>query len=245
MDAIGNPCSPLSASDVNTPLESGARSRVQPGSAKTPMSEIDTFITSLGRIQLPRVFNPYADTCPDHDKRGAPAIRRKNLRLVFEAGLAKGVETLWIGRDLGHRGGRRTGIALTDERHLSILERRLGIEGLTKATRTESMTERTAADVWQSVGRLKDVPIFWNAFPLHPHKAEESLSNRKHTRREFEVTEHFMSKLLLLFRPVRIIALGNDAHLVLTRLGQSSTLVRHPSYGGQAKFRLGIEAAYR
>ena len=87
--------------------------------------------------------------------------------------------------------------------------------------------------------------MLWNAFPLHPYKREESLSNRKHTRMEIEATEHFLSEFLCLFRPARLVALGNDAHLVLTRLGHRSTLVRHPSYGGQAKFRLGIENAYR
>jgi len=34
-----------------------------------------------------------------------------------------GSNTIWMGRDLGYRGGRRTGLALTDEAHLPLFSR--------------------------------------------------------------------------------------------------------------------------
>ena len=73
------------------------------------------FIEQLAKLRFDGVFNPYADICPEHDKADAPAIRRRNLAFALEAALNCRVESLWIARDLGYRGGRRTGLALTDD----------------------------------------------------------------------------------------------------------------------------------
>src|SRR5471030_1838685 len=76
------------------------------------------FVNALSELKLDNVFNPYADTCPVHDRSDAVSARRRNLRGYLKAAAAIGVDTIWMGRDLGYRGGRRTGLALTDERHL-------------------------------------------------------------------------------------------------------------------------------
>jgi hypothetical protein len=65
------------------------------------------FIDALAALRFSDTFNPYTDACPDHDGVDAPHIRRENLRLVLEAALAGGVDSIWIARDLGYRGGRR------------------------------------------------------------------------------------------------------------------------------------------
>ena len=152
---------------------------------------------------------------------------------------------MWVGRDLGYRGGRRTGIALTDEVNLPVLAGRLGIKGLQKATRSEVVAERTAGDVWRAVDRLPEVPVFWNAFPFHPHIGDVPNSNRKHTSAEAAATESVLDEFLSMFSPMRLLALGNDSYASLTRLGRTPVLVRHPSYGGQQQFHAGIEEAYR
>src|SRR5687767_984828 len=98
------------------------------------MSRIAAFVDGLAAFRLKNVFNPYGDHCQQHDRPDAPVIRRENLRLVLEASLAKGLDSVWVGRDLGYRGGRRTGIALTDEPHLPELATRLGKIALMRAT---------------------------------------------------------------------------------------------------------------
>ena len=67
---------------------------------KTP----DTFAAALAETQLPSVFNPYCETCSDHDREDAPLVRRRNLARCLEAALAARVDTIWIARDLGYRG---------------------------------------------------------------------------------------------------------------------------------------------
>jgi len=53
-----------------------------------------------------------------------------------------------------------------------------------------------------------------------------------------------LESLLAWLRPARIVALGNDAHRALARMGRQAVCIRHPSYGGQAAFVAGISNAY-
>src|SRR5260370_10396400 len=95
---------------------------------------INTFLSQLSEISLPNVFNPYRDWCDEHDHSASPTIRRMNLRLYLERAIASEVDSVWLGRDSGYPGARRTGIALTDEIHLETLERHFAIGGIVKAT---------------------------------------------------------------------------------------------------------------
>ncbi|EHP91332.1 uracil-DNA glycosylase [Methylorubrum extorquens] len=194
------------------------------------------FINDLAALRFPGAFNPYAESCPEFDVADAPRVRRENLRLVLEAAISKGVDSIWIARDLGYRGGRRTGLALTDEAHLSAHAGLYGSLPLARATRGPIVTERTAKVVWQilsSVGR----PVFlWNVFPLHPHGAAGPLSNRCHNRFEREASSHFLEWLIAELRPKTLVAIGRDAQAALTDLGIKAERVRHPSYGGQGEF---------
>jgi hypothetical protein len=78
------------------------------------------FVEALTAIQLDGVFNPYSDRCILHDRADAPQRRRANLLAVVEAASEDGIDSVWIARDLGYRGGRRTGLPLTDEIHLQM-----------------------------------------------------------------------------------------------------------------------------
>lgn len=195
----------------------------------------ETFIETLAALRFPDVFNPYADTCSEYDVVDAPSIRRRNLRLVLEAAICCGIDTMWVARDLGYRGGRRTGLALTDEIHLDSHASLYGRLPLERATRGPAVAERTAAIAWRvlaSIGR----PVFlWNVFPLHPHGAS-SLTNRAHTREERDAASHLMRWLLTELRPKRLVAIGRDAQAALAQLGMRAMQVRHPSYGGQGEF---------
>ncbi len=208
------------------------------------MSRVHSFVRELSTCRIDHVFNPYAETCPEHDRSDAAAIRRRNLRDVIEATLAIGVSTMWFGRDLGYRGGRRTGLALTDEAHLHVLRQTLGTPRVIKATSTDSVAERTAQEIWRMVRCLPQPPFLWNVFPFHPHEPNNPMTNRRHTLAEARLAEDILATVLRWFAPERVVALGQDAYKALTRLGYEPVAVRHPSYGGQAAFLFGIRALY-
>ena len=152
---------------------------------------------------------------------------------------------MWIARDLGYRGGRRTGLALTDEFHLPCYAKLFGLPSLQKATTGRAIAERTATVVWRVLNLIDRSIFLWNIFPLHPHKPGEPRTNRCHKRFERKACEQLNLSLIKMLRPRNIIAIGRDAHLVLTDLGIEAVKVRHPSYGGQSEFIAGITRYYR
>lgn len=202
------------------------------------------FVSELSAMQMPSVFNPWSDRCAVHDRRDAAGRRRDNLERVLEAALDARVETIWIARDLGYRGGRRTGVPLTDEVHLDHAGVLMGGISLERATQGPIVAERTAAIVWRVLTRIGQPVMLWNVFPFHPHEAGDPLSNRCHTRSERESTWPLLQALVEMIRPKRIVAIGRDAYLALDEIGVPTSAVRHPSYGGQRDFIAGMFGIY-
>jgi uracil-DNA glycosylase len=207
---------------------------------KTPKS----FVAVLSQIRLPSVFNPYLECCPVHDRLDAARVRRRNLVHCLEAALALRIDTIWIARDLGYRGGRRTGVPLTDEIHLGQAGVLLGGITLDRATRGPVVAERTAAIVWDILLRIDEPTVLWNIFPLHPYEADHPFSNRRHTRAERDATWPLLAALIAMIRPRRIIAIGQDSRAALASIDIPVRVVRHPSYGGQAEFIAGVRQIY-
>lgn len=207
---------------------------------KTP----STFADALAATSLASVFNPYSDCCPDHDRPDAARLRKHNLVRCLEAAIDARVDTIWIARDLGYRGGRRTGLPLTDEVHLSSAGSLLGGIVLDRATRGPIVAERTAAVIWRMIAKVGAPVVLWNVFPLHPHEAGDPMSNRCHSRAERDATWPFLTALIDMIAPQRIVAIGRDAGLALAGIDIPVLTVRHPSYGGQAEFLAGVHAIY-
>lgn len=205
---------------------------------------VQQFIDQLSNVSLPNVFNPYSDLCSEHDHPESSAIRRSNLENYLDAAALCGVDSVWIGRDYGYRGGRRTGIALTDETHLTTLEKHFGIQGMSKATIGETIKERTASQVWNIISEVQANVFLWNVFPFHPYECGNPMSNRRHTVREFNYCRDLLICLLEWFKPKQIIALGADAHKAVLQLGFEVFRVRHPSYGGHIEFATAIRKLY-
>jgi hypothetical protein len=194
----------------------------------TALPNVATFIEQLAELQFDCAFNPYAEACAEHDKADAPEIRRRNLALVLDAAVSRGVESIWIARDLGYRGGRRTGLALTDEVHLGAHAALLGTAPLARSTRGPVVAERTATIIWQMLNELQRPIFLWNVFPLHPHARDDPM----------------LMWLLETLKPKTVIAIGQDAQLSLADLDVMAYKVRHPSYGGQTEFCAGVRNHY-
>jgi uracil-DNA glycosylase len=203
-----------------------------------------SFVDALADLRLPSVFNPYIDNCKVFDRADAASRRRRNLEKFLGAALAANVQTIWVARDLGYRGGRRTGIPLTDELHLDNVTQLFSGIALQRATKGPVVTERTAAIVWRVIASIDEPVMLWNVFPFHPHQPEHSFSNRCHTRVERETTFPLLQALIEMIQPKRLVAIGRDAQLALSELKTQVIGVRHPSYGGQSEFIAGVQALY-
>lgn len=199
------------------------------------MNAAARFVSKVRSLKFANAFNPYLDRCPVHDRADAPAKRAAALRAILEAASSRGTHSVWIGRDLGYRGGRRTGLALTDDVHVATHGDRWGLN-IDRTTKGPAMKERTAALAWSVLEQI-ELPVFlWNVFPLHPHDPKLPFTNRSHNSAERAAGEELLSDLLNLLRPERVVALGADAARCAERVAGSCVRIRHPSYGGQADF---------
>lgn len=203
------------------------------------------FVKAVADLRFENCFNPYVDRCETYDRQDAPLQRAQALSAIVERAAEADIESIWIGRDLGYRGGRRTGLALTDEVNAGAHTSRWGFES-ERPTVGAVVAERTAAVIWTMLRQI-EAPIFlWNVFPLHPHEPDEPFTNRTHNSRERRAGEEILALLIGMLRPRRIFAIGNDAANVARRIEHSLPVVavRHPSYGGQSQFVKQIRTAY-
>lgn len=203
-----------------------------------------TLVDALADIRLENVFNPYSQRCEQFDRRDAPRIRRENLVAFLQAARDEGVDTIWVARDLGYRGGRRTGVPLTDEVHLDVAASTFQSLELCRATKGPAVAERTANIIWRVITQLGKPVCLWNVFPLHPFEPGEQLTNRCHTRAERDACRSLLLELLAMLQIKDVIAVGRDAQQGLAELRIATLNVRHPSYGGQTEFVQGICSIY-
>lgn len=203
------------------------------------------FVKAVASLRFDNTFNPYADRCEVHDRYDAPQRRARALSAVIEQATKTRIDAIWIGRDLGYRGGRRTGLALTDDVNVARHAQRWNVR-VERQTKGEAVAERTAAVIWGMLDQIDEAVFLWNVFPLHPHESGLPFTNRQHNARERQAGEEILSLLVELLRPRRLLAVGNDAFGAATRIagGFPVTLVRHPSYGGQRQFERQITELY-
>lgn len=204
------------------------------------------FVQAVAALQFENCFNPYSDRCKTYDREDAPARRAAALSAIVERAARQPIDAIWIGRDLGHRGGRRTGLALTDDVHIQQHARRWDLV-TERPTTGAAVSERTAAVIWSVLDRIDSNVFLWNVFPLHPHELGDPFTNRQHNATERRAGEHLLEALVTLLKPARIIAVGNDAATAAGKLAVTAPIVcvRHPSYGGQNQFLRQISELYK
>lgn len=203
------------------------------------------FVNELHAIKIKDVFNPYAMRCAQCDTDDAPQRRTSALLAILKVAIDRDIDSIWIGRDLGYRGGRRTGLAFTDDIHIAAHAARWGIK-IDRPTKGEIIGERTATVIWNILMEIDAATFLWNVFPFHPHERDKPLSNRSHNSSERHIGEEILDQLVVLLKPKRLVAVGNDAAAATRRFSAKAKLVhvRHPSYGGQTKFIKQVRSLY-
>jgi len=205
------------------------------------IADLEPFLSRLAAIPSPPdTVNPWSDETP------YGAIRRNNLRLFFEQLLERGVDTMLVGEAPGYQGCRRTGIGFTSEPQLIGGIPDLELFGEERGYRLTGefptmRKEPSATIVWGELARHRFTPVIWSAFPFHPHKPGNPLSNRAPKRAEIEFGRGIVLDLMEAFQIERVFAVGNVGHASLAAAGIDAPKVRHPSQGGKNDFVAGIE----
>lgn len=146
--------------------------------------------------------------------------------------------SIWIAEALGHRGGRRTGLAMTDDSNLRKVVKLLGIQNIRSAC-INQVKEMTASQIWSLLEKLPigDIPFLWNIFPFHPYQHTKSISNRPLKSNELKEAEDIFHCLFEFFEFDQIFAIGKKSFQKLKIMGYDPTYIRHPSHGGSKIFR--------
>ena len=186
---------------------------------------IDEFIDELASEERALCENFYKDK-----------NKRNNLKEYLEEMLKRKPKILFVGEALGYLGCAITGIPFTDERVIKeykCLPGNYVIKGCQK--------ERSAKAMWDVLKSIDNIPLLWNAFPLHPHLDGNTMSNRAPNYREKkEIGEKYIKYIVELFDIKEIYAVGLQAFDTLKSMDvpmfvkiKKKSYIRHPSYGGK------------
>lgn len=206
---------------------------------ESDMDFIGNFISKLANTETSnKLFNPFVDICPIHDKKNAPLIRQRNLQLLLEAHMKLKTKMIWLFEAPSYLGARRSGAPFVNEGMFTEIEQILQTSRkFEKATHTDSKTAITTRITWRVAKELALKPLIWEALPFHPHNLDQPLSNRKPSLEEMASYKHFLIQILEIFNPIDILAIGRVAENGLNSLGVKATYVRHPAQGGAKIFR--------
>ncbi len=198
------------------------------------MSSIENFISKLKQqMDTPTVTNPYLNQ-----------DIADNLFLYLVAmNKIIGKRILLVGEAPGYKGCKITGIPFTSgkvfERFSHPLLKEIGWQ--LKLRQVES--ENTATIVWEYLSKQETIPLFWNAFPFHPHPPGNENINRTPTFHEISLGISYLKKIHSIFKPGVVAGIGSKG-LECARKAfpeQDITYIRHPSFGGKYEFISGMD----
>lgn len=194
-----------------------------------PQNAITTLINALAEAPSSKtLFNPFRDQ-----------ELASNLRQYLHFLALNPVRLALIGEAAGHRGCALTGMAFTSPETLRVSQNDFFSAHRGTLHRQGDIFEPSGRYVWGVVDAHAIIPLLWNALPLHPHEPGKPRTNRTPTRNELKMGESFLIRVLDIFRPEVVIAVGRKAEQSLNTLfpGLKFTTVRHPSMGGSTLFR--------
>ena len=205
-------------------------------------NRIATFIHRLARTDSSAdSYNEYAYG------PAANTIRRGNLSRYLHEMAERQPDSLLVMEAPGYRGCRLTGVPVTSRKillagipELAMFGTSRGFENVPEPGFERIQGEQSATIVWETLRQLKVVPLIWNTYPFHPHRADLALSNRRPRAAETALGTTFLASIIEWFNPKQIIAVGNVAYDTLRALDLECSRVRHPAQGGKNEFVAGL-----
>lgn len=205
-------------------------------------SSIAAFVERMSQSAAgPNAANPFDRSQPGN------AVRRRNLERYLEQLAERHPTTLLVGEAPGYRGMRITGVPFTNTvllrqgvAHFDMLGTANGY--VVPDDLPGVAAEPTATVMWRVLAELDFLPVLWSAYPLHPHRPGNPLSNRTPTSAEAAEWAWSWQALQKLFSITSVVAVGNIAQQSMARAGFTVPRVRHPAHGGREKFALGLRA---
>ena len=202
--------------------------------------QIDLFPLPSRTEQNP-LFNLYSCVEPSVDRVDADQIRRENLGFYLSS-FPRCPEVLVVGEAPGWRGCRFSGVPFTSEAQAA--GGKLPFWGERSSKQFTPHSEASASIFWSTMRPYFPQFLTWNCLPLHPHKPGLPQSNRHATQNEASRFDHILCSIIHILQPNIILAVGRLAQDNLTSLGFDCISIRHPSHGGAAAFKSGIQASF-
>ena len=195
---------------------------------------ISSYVASLSkRRNSETVFNPYRTKA-----------LANNLELYLNYIISQsGAKILLIGEAPGYKGCRLTGIPFSSGALIKAKQHKIFSDISGDVVLKKVDLENSASAVWESLVAVKYYPLFWNAFPFHPHPKGNSNKNRAPNKQEMIEGQEYLSALAEIFSPTVIAGIGRKGESAGKQVFPESEVVyiRHPSYGGKKEFIEGME----
>lgn len=201
------------------------------------MSTLNEFYLALAkRKNSLTVFNPYRQS-----------ENLDNLKVYLEQMFAlEGPRIMLVGEAPGYKGGRLTGVPFSSGKLYSEIDHPFLKEIAPKLSlNPDTLTaENTASVVWRYLSDKPVIPLFWNAFPFHPHPSRIQKKNRGPSVAEIKEGAFYLTELVKAFNPSVVAGLGRAGTSCAQRVLPESDIryIRHPSYGGKRDFITGMDS---
>jgi len=205
------------------------------------IEKFNTFIKSLADTKVgPNVYNQYSYESAEN------SIRRDNLLIYLNQMYKLKPKIILVAEAPGYRGSRLTGVPFTSEHLLMNNIAGLSLFGRENGYRLarengKLLKEATATIIWTTLIQYDLMALGWNAFPFHPHKKNNGMSNRTPLKKELLIGRKPLLQILEMFDMDTVVAVGNKAEESLRILDIDCQKVRHPAQGGKNQFVKGIE----
>lgn len=201
-------------------------------------TKIDGLVKRLALTDAGKtLFNPYNELIKTTDDRNAPGIRQQNLRLYLKSHAKLKTKTLWVYITPTFEEARRSGVPLANSSSFKDVEEMLNTKRpFEKATRRKRKPNGSpiSTNLWSIASSLECNPVIWPAIPFYPHKKDSLSKKRTPKKDEIEKYGWVLKKMVEIYNPKTILAIGKSTKEALDMLEIKSKYVPHPRMGIKA-----------